>query len=266
MEIKELQERVDAWIREYGVRYFSELTNMACLTEEVGGVGPRDGPPLRRPVVQEGRKGKPRRRDGRRAVGAGVPGQPDGRGPHGGRRGQFRQKRPPATRTVTTTTPSCKTPPAARLRPEPVKMPRTTAKAAARDIARLWYQWVIYTVSVRSASAARRVRPPAVRVRPETHNRRRTAAATRRCGSIRTTGRSAAAPPDTCRTRRRGAVSSNTMPSLTGQFITPPPGRSNSLTCFSDIAGSSSAFRIKARINAGSSSGETLFSRKACPP
>ena len=36
MEIKELQERVDAWIREYGVRYFSELTTMACLTEEVG--------------------------------------------------------------------------------------------------------------------------------------------------------------------------------------------------------------------------------------
>jgi len=36
MELKELQERVDAWIREYGVRYFSELTNMAVLTEEVG--------------------------------------------------------------------------------------------------------------------------------------------------------------------------------------------------------------------------------------
>ena len=36
MEIKELQDRVDAWIKEYGVRYFSELTNMACLTEEVG--------------------------------------------------------------------------------------------------------------------------------------------------------------------------------------------------------------------------------------
>ena len=36
MEIKELQERVDAWIRSYGVRYFSELTNMAVLTEEVG--------------------------------------------------------------------------------------------------------------------------------------------------------------------------------------------------------------------------------------
>ena len=36
MTIKEAQTRVDAWIKEYGVRYFSELTNMACLTEEVG--------------------------------------------------------------------------------------------------------------------------------------------------------------------------------------------------------------------------------------
>ena len=36
MELEELQRRVDAWIHEYGVRYFSELTNMACLTEEVG--------------------------------------------------------------------------------------------------------------------------------------------------------------------------------------------------------------------------------------
>ena len=36
MTIKEAQETVDNWIKEYGVRYFSELTNMACLTEEVG--------------------------------------------------------------------------------------------------------------------------------------------------------------------------------------------------------------------------------------
>ena len=36
MELSELQKRVDTWIREYGVRYFSELTNMAVLTEEVG--------------------------------------------------------------------------------------------------------------------------------------------------------------------------------------------------------------------------------------
>ena len=36
MTIKEAQETVDKWIKTYGVRYFSELTNMACLTEEVG--------------------------------------------------------------------------------------------------------------------------------------------------------------------------------------------------------------------------------------
>ena len=38
MTIKEAQERVDAWIKEYGVRYFDEMTNMAILTEEVGEV------------------------------------------------------------------------------------------------------------------------------------------------------------------------------------------------------------------------------------
>ena len=36
MTIKEAQELVDKWIKTVGVRYFSELTNMACLTEEVG--------------------------------------------------------------------------------------------------------------------------------------------------------------------------------------------------------------------------------------
>lgn len=36
MEIKALQQRVDEWIQQVGVRYFSELTNMAVLTEEVG--------------------------------------------------------------------------------------------------------------------------------------------------------------------------------------------------------------------------------------
>jgi NTP pyrophosphatase (non-canonical NTP hydrolase) len=38
MSIKEAQETVDQWIKDYGVRYFSELTNMAILTEEVGEV------------------------------------------------------------------------------------------------------------------------------------------------------------------------------------------------------------------------------------
>ena len=36
MTLREAQDAVDRWIKEYGVRYFSELTNMACLTEEVG--------------------------------------------------------------------------------------------------------------------------------------------------------------------------------------------------------------------------------------
>ena len=34
--LNEAQQMVDDWIHEYGVRYFSELTNMAVLTEEVG--------------------------------------------------------------------------------------------------------------------------------------------------------------------------------------------------------------------------------------
>lgn len=38
MTINEAQIKVDNWIKEYGVRYFNELTNMAILTEEVGEV------------------------------------------------------------------------------------------------------------------------------------------------------------------------------------------------------------------------------------
>ena len=38
MEITKLQEEVDVWIKNIGVRYFNELTNMAMLTEEVGEV------------------------------------------------------------------------------------------------------------------------------------------------------------------------------------------------------------------------------------
>ena len=38
MTIQEAQEKVDQWIKTTGVRYFSELTNMAILTEEVGEV------------------------------------------------------------------------------------------------------------------------------------------------------------------------------------------------------------------------------------
>ncbi|MCQ2755154.1 MAG: nucleotide pyrophosphohydrolase [bacterium] len=36
MTIQEAQNTVDKWIKQYGVRYFNELTNMTCLMEEVG--------------------------------------------------------------------------------------------------------------------------------------------------------------------------------------------------------------------------------------
>ena len=38
MTLKEAQEKVDQWIKKYGVRYFNELTNTAILMEEVGEV------------------------------------------------------------------------------------------------------------------------------------------------------------------------------------------------------------------------------------
>ena len=38
MNIENAQQQVDNWIKEHGVRYFNELTNMAQLTEEVGEV------------------------------------------------------------------------------------------------------------------------------------------------------------------------------------------------------------------------------------
>jgi NTP pyrophosphatase (non-canonical NTP hydrolase) len=38
MTINEAQTAIDKWIKQYGVRYFNELTNMAILTEEVGEV------------------------------------------------------------------------------------------------------------------------------------------------------------------------------------------------------------------------------------
>ncbi len=39
MNIQDAQKQVDNWIKNHGVRYFNELTNMAQLTEEVGEVG-----------------------------------------------------------------------------------------------------------------------------------------------------------------------------------------------------------------------------------
>lgn len=38
MELKDLQKQVDEWIKNHGVRYFNELTNLSILMEEVGEV------------------------------------------------------------------------------------------------------------------------------------------------------------------------------------------------------------------------------------
>lgn len=38
MTIADIQKTVDQWIKDYGIRYFNELTNLALLTEEVGEV------------------------------------------------------------------------------------------------------------------------------------------------------------------------------------------------------------------------------------
>ena len=64
MTIEEAQQAVDKWIKENGVRYFSELTNMACLTEEVGELARVMSRTSRRPKLQGGRKSKLRRRNG----------------------------------------------------------------------------------------------------------------------------------------------------------------------------------------------------------
>lgn len=67
MTINEAQQAVDQWIKEYGVRYFSELTNMAVLTEEVGELARVIS---RRYGEQSWKKGDPRAEDnGRQALG-----------------------------------------------------------------------------------------------------------------------------------------------------------------------------------------------------
>ena len=54
MTLEEAQKEVDRWIKTYGVRYFSELTNMVVLTEEVGELAQ-----IRRSVFQARRERQP---------------------------------------------------------------------------------------------------------------------------------------------------------------------------------------------------------------
>ena len=49
MTLEEAQKAVDSWIHEYGVRYFSELTNMAGVMGD-GGIGPHYGSQIWRPI------------------------------------------------------------------------------------------------------------------------------------------------------------------------------------------------------------------------
>ena len=100
MELSELQKRVDAWIREYGVRYFSELTNMAILTEEVGELA---RVMARKYGDQSFKAGEKENLADEMAdvlwegkmVMNGLPGEPDGSKPHRSPRSQLRQENGP---------------------------------------------------------------------------------------------------------------------------------------------------------------------------
>ena len=99
MTIKEAQELVDRWIREYGVRYFSELTNMTVLTEEVGELARIMA---RRYGDQSWKAEDPRGADnGKAALGEEMAdvlwvlsGESDRRRPHSGARKEHREEDP----------------------------------------------------------------------------------------------------------------------------------------------------------------------------
>ena len=89
MTIKEAQERVDEWIKTYGVRYFSELTNMAVLTEEVGELA---RVMARKYGDQSFKKGENTDPSEEMADILWLPGQPDGRGSDRGAGGKLPQE------------------------------------------------------------------------------------------------------------------------------------------------------------------------------
>ena len=77
MTLKQAQSQVDQWIKSHGVRYFNEMTNMALLTEEVGEVARIMARRYGEQSERIGQGTRPRRRNGRCAVGALLPGQSD---------------------------------------------------------------------------------------------------------------------------------------------------------------------------------------------
>lgn len=95
MELSELQKRVDTWIREYGVRYFSELTNMAILTEEVGELARVMARKYGDQSFKAGEKENLADEMADVLWGIGLPGEPDGSKPHRSPRSQLRQENGP---------------------------------------------------------------------------------------------------------------------------------------------------------------------------
>ena len=88
MTIDEAQKQVDEWIKTVGVRYFSELTNMACLTEEVGELA----------RVMARRYGDQSFKEGENCNL--EEGQPDGREPDRGTPEKYREENPKRQRTT----------------------------------------------------------------------------------------------------------------------------------------------------------------------
>ena len=82
MTLQEAQQSVDEWIKTYGVRYFNELTNMACLTEEVGELARVIARKYGEQSFKPGDKSQSWRGDGRRTLGAPLPCQSNRSGPH----------------------------------------------------------------------------------------------------------------------------------------------------------------------------------------
>ena len=82
LTLKEAQKTVDKWIKTYGVRYFSELTNMAVLTEEVGELARIMARKYGDQSFKAGERLSEVGGNGRHTMGAALPRQPDGSGPH----------------------------------------------------------------------------------------------------------------------------------------------------------------------------------------
>jgi hypothetical protein len=77
MNLQNSQLAVDTWIKEHGVRYFNELTNMAQLTEEVGEVARIIARRYGEQSEKESEEQRPWRRVGRRGFRGFVFGQPN---------------------------------------------------------------------------------------------------------------------------------------------------------------------------------------------